>query len=207
MQNSGKGRHSFSIILFDLGNVLVKVDYAAFLRTLRFDHKVSERELYALLEEDSRAYEMGKVDPWEYLRIVNEKLGTAYTFDQFRKAWNAILPAPIPGMTELVGSLAPMYRLMVLSNTNALHCSHMLERLPVLNLFERLYLSYEIGALKPDPVVYKYVLFQVDVPARELLFIDDLEPNIRAAREAGMAGVIFQGVESLKDELTRLQVI
>ena len=207
MQVSSKAPHSFSIILFDLGNVLVKVDYPAFLRALRFDHKMSERDLYTLLEEDSRAYETGKVNPEEYLRVVNAKLGTSYTFEEFREAWNAILPEPIPGMTGLVESLAQIYRLMVLSNTNALHREHMLEQLPVLRLFERLFLSFEIGALKPDPAVYDYVLSRVDVPARELLFIDDLEPNISAARHTGMAGVVFRGAKSLKDELARLRVI
>jgi HAD superfamily hydrolase (TIGR01509 family) len=207
MHSSRKPPRPFSIILFDLGNVLIKVDYPAFLRTLKFDHSMNEKDLYTLLEDDSRAYEMGRATSEEYFKAVNEKLGTTYTFPQLRKAWNAILPEPVSGMSELIERLISKYRLMVLSNTNAMHCEHMLKLLPVLRRFERLFLSYKLGALKPDPLVYDSVLSQVDVPARKVLFIDDLEANIHGARESGMAGIVFQGVEPLREELTRLGVI
>src|SRR3989304_7627335 len=138
----------FSIILFDLGNVLVKVDYPAFLRTLGFDHQMTGAELYHLLEDESRAFEMGKATAEEFLDVINTKLGSSYTFDEFRKAWISILPSVLPGSTELVERLSREYRLMLLSNTNALHLHHTVEMLPSLRWFERLFVSYEIGALK-----------------------------------------------------------
>ena len=206
MNDSEKTSHAFSILLFDLGNVLVNVDYPAFLRTLRYDHTMNERELYTLLEEDSRSYELGKASPEEYLRIVNAKLGTSYTFEEFREAWNAILPEPTLGMTELIESLVPNNRLMILSNTNALHCEHMLQLSPVLRYFERYFLSFEIGAVKPDPAIYAYVLKNVDVPPDRILFIDDLEQNIKGAVNAGMRGIVFEGVEPLRFQLKDLKI-
>lgn len=207
MEESRDGEHTFSVILFDLGNVLVRVDYAAFLRTLGFDHKMSEKELYRLLEVDSRAYETGKVSPQEYHAALNRKLGTTYTFEQFTKAWISILPEAVPEMPELAERLAPEYRLMILSNTNELHFRHMMELLPVLHRFERFFLSFKIGYLKPDPAIYNYVLSQVDVPANRLLFIDDLEANIEAAKNAGMSGIVFRGADSLQQDLQRLNVL
>jgi FMN phosphatase YigB (HAD superfamily) len=50
-------------------------------------------------------------------------------------------------------------------------------------------------------------LDHVDVPARRILFIDDLEKNIQAAREVGMHGIVFRGIESAQAELQRLNVI
>jgi len=206
MKKQAPAEKRFSIIMFDFGGVLVRLDYQAFLRTLGFDHTMSGEELYNLLEVDSRAYETGKVGPEEYLAALNRKLSTSYTFEKFVSAWNSILAEAIPGMPELVQRLAREYRLMILSNTNELHFRHMMELLPVLRHFERFFLSFKIGHLKPDPAVYNHVLSEVGVPADRFLFIDDLEPNIDAARNAGMSGIVFRGVDSLRNDLERLKV-
>jgi HAD superfamily hydrolase (TIGR01509 family) len=197
----------FSIILFDLGNVLMKVEYTAFLRTLGLDHAMSDAELYHLLEEESQAFEMGKATAEDFLGVVNAKLGKSYTFDQFREAWLSIVPNVIPGSPDLIDQLSREYRLMLLSNTNELHLRRSVKMLPALRRFERLFVSYEIGLIKPDGGIYQYVLDHVDVPAQRILFIDDLEKNIQAAREVGMHGIVFRGIESARAELQRLNVI
>jgi HAD superfamily hydrolase (TIGR01509 family) len=197
----------FSIILFDLGNVLMKVEYAAFLHTLGLDHAMSDAELYHLLEDESQAFEMGKASAEDFLGVVNAKLGKSYTFDQFREAWLSIVPNVIPGSPDLIDQLSREYRLMLLSNTNELHLRRSVKMLPALRRFERLFVSYEIGLIKPDGGIYQYVLDHVDVPAQRILFIDDLEKNIQAAREVGMHGIVFRGIESARAELQRLNVI
>ena len=207
MESSNTIQKPFSIILFDLGNVLVRVDYGGFLRTLGFDHEMAARELYELLEEDSRAYEMGKVTAEEFLGVINAKLQRSYTFEEFRRAWVSILPSPVPGVSKLVERLVSEYRLMLLSNTNELHFRHSTESFPILRHFERCFLSYQVGALKPEPAIYQCVLKDVDVPPRQVLFIDDLEQNVQAGRNAGMVGVVFRGADSLQSELKRLGVI
>jgi len=207
MDSRQKMERPFSIILFDLGNVLVRLDYAAFLRTLGFDHQMTEAELYHLLEDESRAFEMGKASATEFLDVVNKKLRRSYTFDQFREAWVSILPSAVPGSRELLERLAGRYRLMMLSNTNELHFQHTFNMLPVLQRFERFFLSYEIGTLKPDPSIYQYVLEHVDVPAQRILFIDDLEKNIQAAKSVGMSGIVFRGIGPLLSELEHLKII
>jgi HAD superfamily hydrolase (TIGR01509 family) len=197
----------FSIILFDLGNVLMKVEYTAFLHTLGLDHAMSDAELYHLLEDESQAFEMGKASAEDFLGVVNAKLGKSYTFDQFRQAWLSILPDVIPGSPDLINQLSREYRLMLLSNTNELHLRRSVEMLPALKRFERLFVSYEIGLIKPNRGIYQYVLDHVNVPAQRILFIDDLEKNIQAALEVGMQGIVFRGIESTRAELQRLNII
>ena len=96
---------------------------------------------------------------------------------------------------------------MMLSNTNELHFRHTVEMLPVLQRLERFFLSYEIGVLKPDQAIYEYVLTHVDVPARRILFIDDLEQNIAGAESVGIKGIVFRGIEPLLSELKRRGII
>lgn len=207
MNSQAETGHPFSIILFDIGNVLVQVDYVAFLRTLGFDHQMTKSELFHLLEDEARDFEMGKSSAMEFLGVINARLGKSYTFDQFRKAWAAILPSAIPGSQELLEQLAGRYRLMMLSNTNELHFHHTIEMIPVLQRFEKFFLSYEIGALKPDPAIYEYVLTHIDVPAQQILFIDDLEQNVAGAESVGIKGIVFRGIERLLPELERLRII
>ncbi|MGA9363806.1 MAG: HAD family phosphatase [Bacteroidota bacterium] len=207
MNSQAKTEQPFSIILFDLGNVLVQIDYAAFPRTLGFDHQMTKSELFHLVEDEARAFEMGKSSAIEFLGVINRELGKSYTFDQFRKAWTAILPSAVPGSQELLERLAGRYRLMMLSNTNELHFQHTVEMLPVLQRFERFFLSYEIGVLKPDRAIYEYVLKHVDVPAQRILFIDDLEQNVVGAESVGIKGIVFRGIEHLLPELERLRII
>jgi HAD superfamily hydrolase (TIGR01509 family) len=205
--SQGKAEQPFSIILFDLGNVLVQIDYAAFLRTLGFDHQMTKSELFHLLEDEAREFETGKSSAMEFLGVINARLGKSYTFDQFRKAWTAILPSPVLGSPELLERLARKYRLMMLSNTNELHFQHTIEMLPVLQRFEKFFLSYKIGVLKPDRAIYEYVLTHVDVPAQRILFIDDLEQNVMAAESVGIKGIVFRGIEHLLPELERRRII
>jgi putative hydrolase of the HAD superfamily len=202
-----KMEQPFSIILFDLGNVLVRIDYAAFLGTLGFDHQMTEAELYQLLEDDARAFEMGKASAEEFFAGVSRKLGKSYTFDQLRKAWVSVIASATPGCSEILERLALTYRLMMLSNTNELHFQHTMGMLPALQRFEKFFLSYQIGILKPAREIYEYVLRHVDVAAERIVFIDDLEKNVQGAKDVGMSGVIFRGVKPLISELWQLKII
>jgi HAD superfamily hydrolase (TIGR01509 family) len=207
MNSQAKTEQPFSIILFDLGNVLVQIDYPAFIHTLGFDHQMTKSELFHLLEDEARDFEMGKSSAAEFLGVINARLGKSYTFRQFRKAWAAILPSAVPGSQELLERLSGKYRLMMLSNTNELHFQQTVEMLPILQRFERFFLSYKIGVLKPNRAIYEYVLTHVDAPAQRILFIDDLEQNVAGAESVGIKGIVFRGIEPLVSELERLGII
>jgi FMN phosphatase YigB (HAD superfamily) len=54
---------------------------------------------------------------------------------------------------------------------------------------------------KPDPEIYRLTLERLGVPASEALFIDDVEINCDAAREAGMRTVRFTDTEQAVAEI------
>ena len=56
---------------------------------------------------------------------------------------------------------------------------------------DKRFLSYELGLIKPDPEIYKVVLQKLKAQPQETLFIDDLPPNIKAAKALGMNGIVF----------------
>jgi FMN phosphatase YigB (HAD superfamily) len=58
--------------------------------------------------------------------------------------------------------------------------------------------------IKPDPAIYEHTLHGLGASAAETLFVDDREPNIRAAHALGMRAIQFTSVSQLKEDLEAL---
>jgi putative hydrolase of the HAD superfamily len=65
-------------------------------------------------------------------------------------------------------------------------------------------LSYEVGAVKPEPAIYLACLSALGIGAGEALFVDDRRENVEAARALGMQALVFEGEDALAAELKRL---
>jgi putative hydrolase of the HAD superfamily len=67
--------------------------------------------------------------------------------------------------------------------------------------FDVLVWSYQFGAAKPDPSIYRHTLAQLGTQPEETLFIDDKRPNVEAARALGIQAIEYSSVERLREEL------
>lgn len=82
-------------------------------------------------------------------------------------------------MIELARNLDEKYRVFVLPNTDEIHFPHIWENYPELHFLEnRLMISYELGAVKPFPEIYKVACNKFDIKPAESIFIDDKKENI-----------------------------
>ncbi len=70
-------------------------------------------------------------------------------------------------------------------------------------LFDGIYNSADMGCLKDDPVFFKKVLEDQKIPGDQILFIDHDEPNLNAAKAAGVATFHYTNLPSLKTLLER----
>ena len=103
-------------------------------------------------------------------------------------------------MMDLVGRLAPNYKIGMLSNISPSRLDDFF--LPKdKELFDSMVLSFEIGAVKPDERAYLAALQRLGSMAEESLFIDDQARNVEAAREVGMEAILFKDYQSLCREL------
>ncbi len=68
-------------------------------------------------------------------------------------------------------------------------------------LFDAVVISGEVGLRKPDPAIYALAAQQLDLPPEQIVFVDDLRPNVRAAAAAGMVGVQHVDLETTVSEL------
>lgn len=114
-------------------------------------------------------------------------------------------------MTQAIGVNAEMYDLVdemkgkqipvaLLSNIDE-RLSKLIRQLGLYQPFDPCLLSCEIGYDKPDPGSYAYLLEKLDLSAEDVVFIDDKEENVRAAKEIGIDAIWFQSPQQLKEEL------
>jgi putative hydrolase of the HAD superfamily len=122
------------------------------------------------------------------------------------EAWGDIF-TPNESACALIPRFKPKYRLLLGSNTNALHARKFLKQFEsVLSHFDALVLSYEIGVRKPKRGFFEACQRLAGCAPQECVFIDDLPANVAGARELGWHGIVFTGVEELQRELAKLGV-
>ena len=99
--------------------------------------------------------------------------------------------------------LKSSYKIGLLSNAPGNWLNKML-RPDQVALFDATVLSYQIGAIKPNPVTYQTIADRLGVEVSECIFIDDQPKYCEGATQAGMVAIHYQGLSPLKLELNQL---
>ncbi len=103
-------------------------------------------------------------------------------------------------MSEIVRQLRKRHVVSVLSNIHVEFLAKILSDHPDINP-DVVMTSSELGALKPDPLIFERARERLRVSFGDILFIDDSEANVIAARQVGMVGLLFTAPSALKTEL------
>lgn len=179
-------------IIFDLGNVLVRLDTEACLQAFE-DLGISLRSDVAKSAEAQRLMHgvgLGLITTAEFCDGVRHATGKEVTDNQIVAAADKMLGEIPDNRKELLLRLrGEGRRVFLLSNTIDMHWDYCVERLfpykgyGVDDYFDGVFLSQRMHLEKPAPAIYKAVVQQTGVSPDETLYIDDLEENCRAARE------------------------
>jgi epoxide hydrolase-like predicted phosphatase len=95
-------------------------------------------------------------------------------------------------MADYLQRLRPRYRTAILSNAAAGGRREEERRYGFAAMADVLVYSYEVGIQKPDRRIYEIACQRLGVHPAEVVFLDDLEANVVAARHLGMRAVLFQ---------------
>lgn len=171
--------------LFDIGNVLVRFDFAPAIRLLAERSRASETEINSLLLPFKDAHERGRIGDDEFVATSIELIGFRASEAEFRRIWNDIFTENAP-MLETVRRLAGNHRLLHLSNTSGLHKGWLEERFDFFPHFEGGSYSHEVGEMKPHDGIYGHALETFGLDPARTFYVDDLLPNIMAGRRFGL---------------------
>jgi FMN phosphatase YigB (HAD superfamily) len=202
--------HRPSYVLFDIGNVLVHIEPAAFLQSLLIDTPENRLHYHSKVIEIVKRFERGDDSTESFFAnldllfnqsdtIVHHHGGATYFSSRhFRSAMLSIVGAPVEGMEEIVDRISSIVPVGLLSNTNPVHFEYCLETFSVLRRIPSHFLSYQLHSLKPEPEIFARVTRLIAVPPEKTLYIDDLPENVDAARKAGFMAHHFIGVEDIE---------
>jgi HAD superfamily hydrolase (TIGR01509 family) len=176
-------------VLFDLGEVVLRIKTDQLLASIRAaSPRLDEATMLAeLRNEGSRhhAYERGEISGQDFHAHLQSAYGMTWTYGEWLRHWNDYF-LPNRPMDILLAKLRGQAPLWALSNTNPEHYRHVRREYRVFDAFEGIITSYEAGLRKPDPRIYQLALDRMGRQAHEVVFIDDLEANIAAARGLGL---------------------
>lgn len=190
-------------IIFDLGGVLIDIDYGATILAFEELGATNFQSSYSQLNQTSLfdEYEKGLISSQHFINKLMEHLPKGITPNQIVAAWNAMLGKFPLKKIELIKKLGLSYRIFLLSNTNALHMSIVkkawkeVSENQMNDLFEKVYVSFEIGKRKPDIDIFNWVCQQNGLSAEKTLFIDDSSQHIIGAKKAGLQTYFYENEE------------
>jgi glucose-1-phosphatase len=197
------------VLLFDVGNVLIEVDFARVTSAWAAAAGVPAERIAARFTVDAafREHETGALDEAGYFAHLREHLGLALSDEAFRAGWNEVFVAPMRDMELLLPALAGRFPLYGFSNTNRCHAAHFVPRYSgVIGHLRELFCSCDLGWRKPDPRAYAEVVRRIGVPPGRIAFFDDTEENVEAARRAGLLAFPVRGADGVHEALQALGI-
>lgn len=181
-------------IIFDLGNVLLDVQYNRF-RDVIYSNNVSKEEYdNFFLDGNYRiiGYEAGQITTDEFISRCLNTLSLKMSTEEFSGAFNNIFVEITP-MKELLLKLAEdkSHNLFLLSNTSPMHFEYVKQNFSFLSSLNKFGLSYELKCLKPEETIFERAIKYFDVSPDECLFIDDLYDNCKSAEKFGIKTIVY----------------
>jgi putative hydrolase of the HAD superfamily len=188
-------------IIFDYGGVLCFHPTAAQIEDVADLLGVSREQFLEAYWKFRIPYDRGDLDGPAYWKKVAESLGHEYTREQIREFmqrdiefWLSMDSRMLKWVRELrtVG-----IKLGLISNLPVDLGNYLRTETKLFDLFDHVTLSYQQRVVKPDAAIYHDCVAGLAVEAAEALFLDDREPNVRGAEDAGLKGLVFETPEQL----------
>ncbi|HSX37437.1 MAG TPA: HAD-IA family hydrolase [Chlamydiales bacterium] len=190
-------------IFFDLGNVLVFFSHAKMLEQMADCTGLSQEDLRTILidEKIHELYESGKMDSLTVYRLVQARSSKSFPMHALFDAASNIF-TPNTALFPLIEQLKKEgIRLILLSNTSECHWNRVFTDYSILQLFDDLVLSFQVGALKPSKEIFFNALSRAHCDPKYCFYTDDVPEFVEGARNAGLDSEIFINGSRLKKAL------
>lgn len=197
-------------LIFDFGNVLFNLDFGRSFDALEniIGLTWSFGNIPDKVINTIRSFERGQINDEEFIWVFQQYKQDLNPRDLI-SAWNSMLvDLPIERLNYLQ-SLREDYNLALLSNINSIHLrwihKYFSEELDIINFeetyFDKVFYSHLVGMRKPDSEIYEFVTRSLGIEPNSILFIDDLESNIKAAKENGWHAIVHDPKDEIINKL------
>ena len=180
-------------IIFDLGNVILDIDYQS---TIKAFEKIGIENASILYSKSSQTkifdqLETGKITKEDFILEIQKIIPKA-SKSEIINAWNAIIKDLPESRIDILKNLKDKFSIFLLSNTNSIHIDYIVKKIgggkydEFYNLFDKVYYSHEVKLRKPDPNIFKLVINENNLKIKNTLFIDDSIQHINSAKKLGL---------------------
>jgi len=196
-------------IIFDLGQVLIRV---AFLEFAQRFAELFDTDAQLILNADDkgphRKFFVGQISSEEFHREICALFKKDVSLEEFKELWLSMLGGEIPESVAIVKRLAQEKKsLSILSNIDAWHYNYCEENYPVMQFFQKKFLSFALRMRKPNPEIFKLVARELQAKPDECLLIDDMRENIESAQKVGYRTIHFVNANDLHNKLADMNLI
>ena len=146
-------------------------------------------------------FERGRLSEREFHAELSRLVAAELALEALVEAGSDIFQLNEPIVPILESLKSQGKRLVLLSNTSVSHFEFVKRRFDVLQHFDDYVLSYEVGALKPEPAIFEAALRKIECAPQECFYTDDIAAYIAAAREHGLEAEVFTTAEALRGHL------
>ncbi len=178
-------------VIFDLGNVLVNIDWQETFKCLT-DKAFVENFDWDRFQEVLFTYEKGLMSSAQFRDELRDLMNAPQRTDkEIDDCWNAMIFDFPEIRKDIVRKLRETYPVYVLSNISEIHRKYVVSQ-PYWDesLFDKVFWSCKLGSRKPEKEIYLKVLDEIKREPQEVLFFDDREDNVLAAKKIGMNAVL-----------------
>jgi putative hydrolase of the HAD superfamily len=195
------------VIVFDYGEVISVSQSAADRAALVEISGLDTRVFWQLYDRYREDLDQGVTLPREYWNLIARDAGVEWSPPQLQQLWAADIRSWIsvePGTVQLLAELhAGGTRVALLSNAG-FDFSDPFRHSPMAAYFEAMFVSAELGLIKPDPEIYRVTARELGITLEQMVFIDNKKINVDAATALGVTGHVFTTVAELRAFLESL---
>jgi FMN phosphatase YigB (HAD superfamily) len=190
-------------LIFDLGKVIVPFDFGRGYKAMEGICDIPAAEIPQRIGATDLVirFETGLISPEDFVAELSALLGLRVNYEQFCELWSSIFLPDTLIPDAMLESLGRRRRMLLLSNTNAIHFAMIRERYPFVRYFDHLVLSHEVKAMKPSPVIYREAIARAECSPAECFFTDDIAAYVEGARKEGIDAEQFVSLEKLQNDL------
>jgi putative hydrolase of the HAD superfamily len=196
---------SIRAVFFDFGGVIMRTEYQSPRQKLaeRFNMDYDEIDRAVFGSDSARRASLGEItEEKHWAEIAKRFKQPASQMQVFRDMFfggDVIDRA----LVEHIRSLRGAYHTGLISNAWS-DLREFITKEQVIDIFDTVIISAEIGVVKPSAGIYEIALKQANVKADEAVFVDDMPANIEACEKIGMKGVLFNDPQESLNRLNRL---
>lgn len=192
------------VVMFDLGNVIICFDHMISAKRLAAYCDKKPEEIYNLFFASPLAerFDRGEISGEQFFAEIKNILNlNNISYEDFCDIWNQIFWQR-EGISEVIDLICAKFeKFIIISNVNKLHFEYIYENFPIVRKADEIILSYEVGVLKPDPLIYEIAIEKSGVKPEEIFYTDDREELVTAAHCLGINAVVFRDPNQLKELL------